>query len=183
MGENPIVLETHGGEGLLYRACYSDCERGIVFEKDHIKTPILAAQRPGWAIYEADCVAAIEAGIGSDIPVSILDADPWGEPWPVLRAFFSTPRMAIPKLGIAVNDGLRQKLKMNGGWKVKSMERAASLWGNDALNDNYLEICREELDLLATSAGYQMDRWIGYYGGHAQQMTHYAATFTRAGAE
>jgi hypothetical protein len=177
----PVVLETHGGEGLLYRASYADCSMGLVFERDNAKVAALAAQRPTWAVYQADCVAAIGAGVGSEVPVTLLDVDPWGDPWPVLKAFFSTPREPVPQLGVVVNDGLRQKLKLHGGWTSRSMERAVLTWGNDALHDNYLEVCREELELLAAAAGYRIDRWTGYYGGHAQQMTHYAAVLTRVG--
>lgn len=177
-----MVLETHGGEGWLYRACYADCARGVVFETDEKKAAVLAGQRPTWAVYQGDCVRALRNGIGNHLSVDLLDLDPYGEPWPALEAFFAAHRQWPDRMGVVVNDGLRQKLKMNGAWTVESMHRAVAKWGNDAMHDHYLEVCREEVSYLCAPAGYQIARWTGYYCGHAQQMTHYAAVLTRTGA-
>ena len=54
--ENPVILETHGGRGDLFRRCYAGVETGIVFEKDALKAEVLVRQRPNWAVYESDCV-------------------------------------------------------------------------------------------------------------------------------
>jgi hypothetical protein len=80
---------------------------------------------------------------------------------------------------VVVNDGLRQKLKMNGGWTVKSLRDLVERYGNDALYDNYLEFCQLLLEEITAQRGYRLCRWAGYYTGHAQQMTHYAAVLER----
>jgi len=172
-------METHGGYGAIWNQCYADVSSGVVFEKDPAKTQVLAVQRPTWAVYECDCEGALLAGVGAHLPVNFVDVDPYGEPWPVIDAFFRSNRPFPEALGIVVNDGLRQKLKMNGGWNVGSLESAVSRWGNNALYKNYLDICKELLQEKASQRGYTLTRWKGYYCGHAQQMTHYAALFIR----
>lgn len=39
----------------------------------------------------------------------------------------------------------------------------------------YLDVCRELLSEKAAHRGYKITRWAGYYCGHMDQMTHYAA--------
>jgi hypothetical protein len=177
--DNPVVMETHGGYGAIWNQCYMDIAQGVVFEKDADKTKVLAVQRPAWAVYECDCEMALAAGVGSHLPVNFLDCDPYGAPWPVLDAFFLSDRPFPPTLAIVVNDGLRQGLEMNGGWKVESLRDVVSVYGNNTLYANYLEICKELLQEKASQRGYTLTRWAGYYCGHAQQMTHYAGLFNR----
>lgn len=172
-------METHGGYGLIYEACYRGIEDGVVFEKDQRKTSVLVKQRPTWGVYEGDCVAAIRAGIGQWWPVNLLDCDPYGEPWPVLSAFFGSERPFPSPLAVVVTDGLRQKIRMNGGWDVHSLRAMVERYGADSLHDNYLLVCQEMLATQAAHRGYALSRWAGYYCGAGQQMTHYAAIFTR----
>lgn len=179
--ESPIIMETHGGYGEIYSRCYSHVERGIVFEKDEHKSTALSIQRPTWAVYEGDCVTAIADGVGAHLKVNYVDVDPYGEPWPVFDALFGGKASLAMKVAVVVNDGLRQKLKLNGGWSTNSMREAVSRWGNENLHDQYLEICRWLLEKKAAQLGYKLSRWTGYYCGHAKQMTHYAATLRRDG--
>jgi hypothetical protein len=174
----PIILETHGGIGKIFLACYSDF-LGIVFEKNPKKVSVLAKQRPNWFVYQADCLTALEAGAGSKLGINFLDIDPYGEPWPIIDTFFSCEKYVTQKLCIAVNDGLRQKLKMNGAWSVKSMAAMVKKYGNADMYKNYLHICKEMMKEKAREAGYTVTRWGGYHCGHAQQMTHYAAVLER----
>ena len=115
---NPVVMETHGGYGKIFELCYAQLQEGVVFEKDPEKAGYLALQRPTWAVYEADCEKAIRGRIGSHLPVNFLDLDPYGSPWEILNAFFENWPEFPERLAIAVNDGLRQKCKMNGAWTV-----------------------------------------------------------------
>lgn len=108
----PVVLETHGGTGRLYQRCYSDVPEGIAFERDRRRAQLLARQRPTWAVYHADCVRALAAGVGAHLLVNVLDCDPWGDPWPALRAFFTSRRPRAQELLVVVQDGLRQKVQM-----------------------------------------------------------------------
>ena len=177
-GTAPIVMETHGGWGYLGRHCYAEAEAGVVFEKDPLRAAKLAMARPTWAVYECDCAVGLMAGAGATFDVTFLDVDPYGEPWPALEAFFASERPRPSVLAVAVNDGLRQKLRQGGGWNVASMAAVARQYGNAALHDSYLEICRELLESKAARAGYRLDRWTGYYTGHLDEMTHYGAIFT-----
>lgn len=179
MVDSPVVMETHGGRGKIFSACYTDIERGIVFEKNEEKSAILAMQRPTWSVYECDCEMAIRANVGSCLPVNFLDCDPYGEAWPVLDAFFQSERLFTSTLAIVVNDGLRQMLKINGGWRVKSLAEIVARHGNDSLYNNYLEVCQELLKEKASQRGYALTRWAGYYCGYQEQMTHYAALLSR----
>lgn len=86
--------------------------------------------------------------------------------------FFDSERERPDLLCVAVNDGLRQKVKMGGSWDVGSLQGAVSKYGND-LYSIYLEVCQEMLKEKANEAGYNLARFAGYYCGHIKQMTHY----------
>ena len=174
----PVVMETHGGTGALFAACYPHLERGVVFEKDARKSARLGKQRPTWAVYEGDCVAALKAGVGGHLAVDLLDVDPYGEPWPVLDAFFTSPRPFAPVLAIAVNDGLRQSLGLGRAWDVGSLTCMVEKYGND-LHPVYLEICAELMTSKAASAGYRVEHFAGYYCGANSAITHYLALLVR----
>lgn len=172
--ERPIVLESHGGKGELFKAVYEHLDAGIVFETDPKKSAVLGKQRPTWAVYEADSVVALAGGVGAHLTIDLLDIDPYGECWPVIDSFFTSERSFAPVLAVAVNDGLRQKLAMGGAWDVISMQGPVQRHGND-LHPIYLEVCRELLEEKAAHAGYQVDHFAGYYCGAKQQMTHFLA--------
>lgn len=180
LSDPPVVLETHGGWGHVYGQLYYRLPPGVVFEKDPEKAAALARQRPTWAVYEADCETAIAAGAVDDWPFTFIDLDPYGEPWPAMDALFSRRDRDWPAaLAIAVNDGLRQGIKMGGGWNVASLAGPIERHGNAGLYASYLDVARELLQEKAGQVGYTLARWAGYYCGHAQQMTHYAAILRR----
>lgn len=175
--DDPLVLETHAGSGKLYRACYSDLPFGVAVERDERKTDLLAEQRPAWAVYQGDSESALAAGLAADWPISFLDLDPYGEPWPVLDAFFESERERPARLVVVVNDGLRQKLAI-AAWDVESMRGVVERYGNKSVYARYLDVARELMIEKAAGAGYRLDRFEGYYCGHGQQMTHYAAVLS-----
>ncbi len=177
--ETPVVMETHGGAGKLFGACYNGLKTGIVFEKNPQKAKLLGLQRPTWRVYETDCEMAIGAGVGKDLPVNLLDIDPYGDPWPVIEAFFSSDRERPEVICVAVNDGLRQKIRMGGSWNVGTLQAAVSKYGND-LHPIYLEVCQEMLKEKASVAGYNLTRFAGYYCGHHKQITHYLGVLEMA---
>jgi hypothetical protein len=154
----PIIMETNGGLGKLYTQLYRDCEPGIVFEKDPKKADILAQQRPGWRVYECDCVNAIAQGIGADLAVNFLDVDPYGEPWSILQAFFERDRSRAETLHVVVNDGITQLLQTKGAWAVKVFEPIVERFGNDFYRD-YEQVCQIMMQEKAALAGYSLSRW------------------------
>jgi hypothetical protein len=174
-----VVMETHGGTGKLWQACYSHIERGVVFEKDPDRAALLAKQRRTWSVYEGECVAAISAGFGAHLPVNFFDIDPYGSAWPIVDAVLG--RAKAESVGLAVNDGLRQKIQLTGGWDVECLENAVRKYGN-RLFDIYLDVCREMMEEKAARVGYALSRFWGNYAGHNGVMTHYAAVLKRTGA-
>lgn len=108
-----------------------------------------------------------------------MDCDPYGEPWPVLDAFFESEREFPPVLAVVVNDGLRQKLKTGGAWSTHSLAGVVGRYGNQVIYDRYLDICQEMIQEKAGQVGYTLARWAGYYCGYLEQTTHYAAVLTR----
>jgi len=140
----------------------------------------LCLQRPTWSVYQARAETALDQGAAAHLQINLVDVDPYGEPWPTLQAFFSSDRPRAPRIGIAVNDGLRQKLRLQGGWAVHSMRQAVEKWGNANLNARYIEVCRWKLEQLASRQDYRLSHWTGYHCGDKGDMTHYAAIFERA---
>jgi hypothetical protein len=176
----PVVLETHGGYGGIYRACYGHITQGVVLEKDPKKAAHLAEQRPTWSVWQGDSEALIAAGVGRHLLITLLDIDPYGSPWPLIAAWFASDRPHAPRLAVAVNDGLRQGVGMKQGWQYEHLRGVVEKYGNERLADNYLAACKELLASHAARAGYRLTRWAGHYTGHSQQMTHYAAIFVRS---
>jgi len=141
---------------------------------------VLARQRPTWAVYEADCEKAIAAGAVDEWPFNFIDLDPYGEPWPALDAIFSRHDRDWPAvLAVAVHDALRSRTEKVGGWSTASLVAMVDRYGNAAIYANYLDVCQEMLAEKAAQVGYTLSRWTGYYCGHANQMTHYAAILQR----
>jgi hypothetical protein len=179
LGEvRPVVLETHAGFGKLFGACYSDVREGMAFEMKPEKAAMVAKQRPTWSVYESDCEKALALGVGDHLAVNFVDFDPYGQPWPAIDAFLESDRPRPARLVFVVNDGLRQKLQLNGGWDVESMREMVERFGN-RLYSIYLDICQLLVKEKAARAGYRLSRWNGYYCGHGNAMTHYAAVLDR----
>lgn len=176
-GEDPVVLETHGGYGKLWVFCYAEVKQGVVFEKKPEKAEYLSRQRPAWAVYENDCVRGLEAGAGSHLPVNVLDLNPYGDPWPAIAAFLETSRPRPPRLYVVVNDGLRRGISI-GAWKLASMAEVVASYGNK-LRDVYLEVCEDLLERKALEAGYTLEHFIGYYCGAGDNTTHYLGVLER----
>jgi hypothetical protein len=172
---NPVIVETHGGVGQIWKRMYSEIPQGMVFEEKPAKAEKLAIQRPTWAVYEADCVKSLRAGIGAHLKINYIDLDPYGEPWAALEAIFASERPWPTRLGIVVNDGLRMKCKLTGGWDVESLRPAVRQFGNSAMYPEYLMVARWNLERITATRGYRLTDWAGYYCGHGDCMTHYAA--------
>jgi hypothetical protein len=178
MGESPVVLEGFGGVGAIYHRCYRGIGVGVVFEKNEEKAKQLAVSRPTWAVYEGDTAALFRSGIGSHLPVNFLDLDPYGGAWDYVEAFFGSERPFPSTLALAVNDGLRNNIKMHG-WATDAISDAIQTFGQKETYANYLEVCRWKLEKIVGQRGYSLTHWTGYYCGHNNDMTHYAAICRR----
>ena len=158
---------------------YSEIPSGVAFDEKAAKAELLAIQRPTWSVFESDCVESLRAGVGSHLAINLIDVDPYGEPWPAIEAFFASERPWPERIGFAVNDGVRTKLKLTGGWDVESLGPAVRHFGNSVMYAEYLKVARWNLKRLAAPRGYELASWTGYYCGHGDCMTHYAAVFDR----
>lgn len=182
MASCSVVLETHGGYGRLAERCYFG-KTGIVFEKDRKKAEHLAVQRPGWRVYEADCIKPLGAGLGADMSLGLIDLDPYGSPFDVMEAIFCGERREFaPVVQLVVNDGLRQKVGLGGAWHTERLKPLVRKYGND-LYPVYLEVARELTEKIVAGAGFRVANWAGYYCGAGNNMTHYWATLARGPAE
>lgn len=180
MIDDPVVLETHAGYGVLYNACYRAVQDGIAIEKDTEKAEHLAQQRPEWCVYQADCLDVLKSGGTNHLPINFVDIDPYGEPWHVVDAYLHGRKELPDTWAIVVNDGIRQKLKSGGAWSTGSLHKMVLQYGNHSIYENYLDICQELMTQKASRRGYTLALWAGYYCGHAKQMTHYAAILEKA---
>jgi hypothetical protein len=175
---SPLILETHGGVGKIYGACYAEFPGGAVFEKDARKCDRLARQRPTWGVYESDSEKVLAAGGLADKCFNFLDCDPYGSPWPVIQGFLLSPRPLPDVLHVVVNDGMRQKVRLGGAWHCKDLAEIVAQFGNN-LFSVYLEAAKEKLSRVAGKVGYSIDFWSGYYCGSKNDMTHYRAVLKK----
>ena len=173
LSDRPIILETHAGEGVVYDRLYrAAC--GACLERDETKSYRLATQRPTWRVYQVDAIAALRAGLEADTPFSLVDIDPYGDPWPTIRAYMAAHREFPARFMIAVNDGLRRNIKMGTAWKIASLRDAVRHFGTD-IHDQYLAVSRWMLEREANDANLSVARFEGFHAGANKQMTHWLA--------
>jgi len=179
-GVVPVIVEAYGGTGEVFVECYASVPSGVVFDKKPERALHLAVQRPTWAVYRADCVASLAGGAGSHLVATVLDLDPYGDPWPAIRAFFESERPRADKLFVVVNDGMRTSVRIGKAWSLPTLQPAVEIFGNN-LHPVYLEVCRWLMERAADGAGYDVTAFAGYYCGHSKKMTHYLAVLERNG--
>lgn len=176
-----VVLETHGGFGKLGAALYLGAETGCVFDLDAKKCDSLLAHRPNWSVYQADCIKALAGGAGSHLAFTFLDCDPYGSPWDVLTAFFSSERKFADYMQVVVTDGLLVTLKQGGAASVKCLREEVDSLGSQGVLADYQGVCRRKLAGIAAVAGYSMETWAVTSAGHVKQMTLYACGLRMTG--
>lgn len=175
----PVVLESHGGAGKLWAACYEHLPIGVVMEKSPDKAARLGLQRPHWRVYECDCVHALRAGVAGDLPIDLLDLDPYGSCWPALHSFMSSRRAFAPRMAVVINDGLRQALSLGKAWTVKELAPYVERFGNDSFYDRYEEIARVMFEDTIAHAGYGVERYASYMTGANGYLLHVLALLER----
>jgi hypothetical protein len=173
----PVVLETHAGFGRIYGRCYSHVETGVALELSNERCEKLAATRPSWAVYQVEAEAALKAGAGRHLEINFVDFDPYGDPWPYIDAFLTSDRPKPSKLVLVVNDGMRQALRIDGGYRWNSLGYMTARFGH--LYRPYLDVVRVAMTEKAEAVGYKVKRWAAYNTGHMDLMTHYAAVLER----
>jgi len=172
-----VVMETHGGNGHVAAACYG--EDGCVFDTDQVKSGVLARTRPTWQVWQGDCVRGLALGIGKVLPVTLLDVDPYGDPWPSLQAFFGSERAFQPYMQVCVNDGLMKLMRLAGAYGCGSLAEECVKYGSDGVRSHYHEVCRGKLARIVGGAGYRLDTWVIRSAGRNGTLTHYASGLVR----
>ena len=175
LGEPPVILETHGGTGQLFSRCYPHTRHGIVFETDPKKTETLVRQRPNWTVCETDCVWALGQGVGNHLRINFIDADPYGQAWQVLQAFFGSEREHADRVILVAHDGIKTRLKKYGCHDLPVFNRVIEEIGNAQLYANYLEVCHEMLIETVAVAGYEVEGFGGFYSLRNVDQTHFFA--------
>lgn len=179
-GETPVICETHGGRGDIWSVVYAEVADGVVFEIEPDKADALAAQRPTWAVYQADAVMALTAGAGAHLAVNYLDVDPYGSSWDTLEAFFASTRPRAARVVVVVHDGLRLKASSGSAWQTARLAPFAARYGNHLIWREYpTRICRELMTQMASLGGYDVRRFESYATGHEQKMVHMLAVLER----
>lgn len=175
--EAPVVYETHGGLGEVWRYCYASLPTGVVTETDPKKAQVLAAQRPTWAVYKGRAEVALAAGAVEIFGVNIVDMDPYGSAWLLIDALFSAP---LPELLVlVVHDGMMRKAKQGAAWTCAALLDAVAEHGNEWVKRNYKHVCREMVERKAAQAGLSLCRWeVDVCGAFVQQLN-YAAVLAR----
>ena len=175
----PRVLETHGGRGEIWKKLYSSFP-GAVIEIDPDRAEFLSRQRPTWPVYEGDSEVYLTQGLFRWLAFDFVDIDPFGEPWPLIEGFFSSPgRQFAPRMAIVCNDGLRKSAAMKVAWQSTTLKGAVRKWGNENVRAHYLEYCEELMGAFAGLAGYKVEDFYGYYVPKHPDMTHYGAILVR----
>lgn len=177
-GIQPVVMETHGGHGAVWKKCYSMIKQGVVFEIDPLKIETLVKQRATWAVYEANCVDALAAGAGAHLSITLLDIDPYGSCIPVVEAFMTSQRPFAPKMVMVTNDGQRHSVQLGKAWHIHALKPYVQKYGND-LHPIYKEVLQEVLTELAAKAGYRMTQHVAFYAGYNDIMCHSMSVLER----
>jgi hypothetical protein len=177
--KDPVIMETHAGNGHLYRLCYSNFMKGVCFEINSKKAIVLAKQRPSWSVYNNGCEYALTRGVGFHLPLNFFDLDPYGDPWPILDALLCNHEVFPDRWGLVVNDGLRRFLMLGCGWKSKTVGEYVAKVGNNRAAVIYPELCLEILVDKLRPLGMEVRRWLVHSSGSGGQMTHYAAVIER----
>ncbi len=170
-----MILETHGGFGRIYDACYRGM-RGAVCEIKKDAAGVLAMQRPEWAVYCGESEKIIRSGLMTCFPFDFIDLDPYGEPFTILEAIVAGG--LGERVRVVVNDGLRNKIKVGGAWNCGVMKEIVADFGNQ-LNAKYLAAAQEKTRRILDRGGFKMSGFKGYHCGHANDMTHYTFTAER----
>lgn len=180
LGDEPVILETHGGRGDIWSAVYHDAPPGVVFEKDPEKADLLAVQRPAWAVYEADVEIALAAGAARHMAFNYVDVDPYGAAWPALRAFFGSERPLAPRMVVVVNDGLRFAACGGAAWRNEILAPFAARYGNHNVWRAYPDLIAPELlGEAAALGGYRVAHYDAYVTGVIGKMVHILAILER----
>jgi len=177
--DDPVILETHGGRGELFRRCYPHVKTGLVFETDPQKAEVLVAQRPNWAVYESDCVWALENGVGDHLKVNFIDADPYGQAWHVLQAFFGSERPRADRVMLVVHDGVRNRIGRFGASDIDVFQPVIERIGEIQLHREYLDVCVEMLVEIVSEAGYTVEGFNGFYSKQDRNQTHFFAELVK----
>lgn len=179
MAEPPFVLETNGGYGRIYERTWFKARGGAVLELDDRKIMHLAHQRPHWMVYQGDCIKALAAGFLKSTPFDIIDLDPYGQSFELLKAIAVPGRIFPDAWHLVVNDGSWEKICRGGAWSMHSMSEAIRRHGIFITQPVYEKIIGEMVTELADAIGFDIAEFRLNWCGKKGRIIHYWAVMTR----
>ena len=172
--DDPVILETHSGYGVLFDRCYRDVKKGVAFDLDREKITWVAKQRPEWMVYQADSLYCIKNNIDTGLKFNFIDIDPYGSSLEYVIEFLKSSIERDDHFIIVANDGLRAKLKISA-WEVKILKKAILKFGSNSIYKSYLGIVNWMINEFCIETNHELSRFGGYYCGKNNNMTHYIA--------
>jgi hypothetical protein len=152
LGNSAEILETFSGEGLMYDGCWSMFS-GACIDSDAAKARDSARSRPRWRTYCGDTGRALSAGWLSSVAFDVVDIDPYGEPWPYVRAFFDTERAMPDQWWLILTDGYWPQMNRSGMSKTLFGDRCGQrISGVSAAS--YIEMSRDFIGGEAERVGF-----------------------------
>lgn len=144
--DDPLVLETCGGTGVLFSHLYTNYQPGAVIEKRRDLAPLLRIQRPRWRVYIADSASALGQGLLSHLKFDLVDVDPHGRPWVIIDRFLASKRLFPDRFVIVWTDGAFFNSRIQRGFHKNERKIYRS-------QEEYVEIKSAQLRLT----GYSVD--------------------------
>lgn len=105
VGSPAVVLEAFGGWSRLYDECYRDVPTGLYIDSDHARFYEAVLHRPHWTVVQADCVRALDHGIGRAVNPNVIDFDAYGYPYYALSAFCRNDNTTAKRVAVVCTDG------------------------------------------------------------------------------
>lgn len=175
-GEQPVVCECHAGSDDFGVSLYREFD-GVAFDRDWRKTGMLVKRSPSWAVYEGKSDVLARIGAGRHLRITLLDINPYGAPWSLLRAWFDSPREHPNQMILVAYDGLRA-MKMGKAWDNDELQDAVMRFGADQLQENYGIISEALVEEITGQVGYEL-AWWRYSDGGRNRAAHWIAHITR----
>ena len=121
----------------------------------------------------------MKSGVGSHLEINFIDADPYGQAWQVLHAFFQSDRPRADRVVLVVHDGVRNRIGRYGASDIDVFQDVITKVGEIALYRNYIEVCEDMLTEMVETAGYTVESFGGFYSRKDKDQTHFFAELAK----
>jgi len=176
---NASVIETHAGFGEIHSHTYAHLATGVAIDRDPKAAEHLADTRPTWRIIEGDAAHALACPCPPPTPVTHLDVDASGDPWPTLTAALLGPLPKATRLEIVVTDGLRLRLRMGNEGAITSLH-PYTLQHGIRCEHKYLDVVAYLAQHLAEQAHRRLTDYHAQYAGRTRGLVLWRAVMEAA---